>query len=183
MSLWEQTRSQRWALTIGLVIGLVIGALITLLFKPLIIGVIILAIGLLLYRIVRAVRGGGGETADREPRVRGMMITGRYGETMPTGSTVDLSGRDVGAEAVPIPRRRAPATMPDDKVEPLAASPEVRRGPEYDAEIDAILANIDRQIADEGAAPRRQSGASPSDPSQPSRSDPSRVQNADWSER
>jgi hypothetical protein len=184
MSLWQQTRSQRWALLVGLLIGLVIGATVTLLFKPLIIGLIVLALGLLIYRVVRAVRGGGG-AGDAEPRVRGMMVTGRYGETMRAGSTVDISGRNVDDDPVTVPRRAARASVREDKVEPVVATPEVRRGPEYDAEIDAILANIDRQIADEGAAPRRRPGTSPgpSDPSKPSRSDASRVQDADWSER
>ncbi len=180
MSLWEQTRSQRWALVAGLLIGLLIGATVAILFRPLIIALVLILLALLVYRVVKAVRGGG-KADPTEPRVRGMMVTGRYGETMRSGTTVDISGRDLDPDPAPVTRQRAGA--PADKVEPVAtATPETRRGPEYDAEIDAILANIDRQITGEGAAPRRR-GATPPDPTTQSRSDASRVQDADWSER
>jgi hypothetical protein len=164
-SLWEQTRSQRWALLIGLVVGVVIGASVAILFRPLVIAIVLVLLALLVYRVVRAVRGRGGAEGDPAPGgMRGMVITGSFAE--------------------PPVRRADPAAAPvwdlgQDAPAPAPVAREPRRGPEYDAEIDAILANIDRQITGEGAAPRRR--ATP--PTDTPRSDPSRVQDADWNER
>ncbi len=137
MSLWEQTRSQRWALIIGLVIGIAVGASVAILFRPLIIAIIVILLALLVFRSVRGMQRRGRDSDDNLA-VRGMVITGRYAE--------------------PSPARRASALDEFDD-EPVPAAPaasvrEVRRGPEYDAEIDAILANIDRQIDQEGVRPQ-----------------------------
>lgn len=163
MSLWEQTRTQRWALVAGLVIGIVIGATVAILFRPLIYAIVLILLALLVYRFVRSInrRGNAGQDG---PAVRGMVITGRYSEP-------GMTGRADAFDVAP------------DKAEPAEPSPmvprDLRRGPEYDAEIDAILANIDRQISVDEARPTTR----PSRPNASSRAEPDRAQDADWRDR
>lgn len=170
MSLWEQTRTQRWALIIGLVIGIVVGASVAILFRPLIIAIVVILLALLVVRFVRGMQRRG-QGADDGPPVRGMVITGRYSEP----------ATPARADAFDAPLDNTVPADPAGRV-----SRDLRRGPEYDAEIDAILANIDRQISQEGVRPpgratrpasRPRSEAAPSSPSS------SEVQDADWHDR
>ena len=166
MTLWEQTRTQRWALIAGLVIGVAIGAGVAILFRPLVIAIILVLLALLVYRVVRAVRGRGGSGRDVPggPMVRGMVITGQYAE--PRAAT-------------------RPSAVDDPLDEPLFAAPaarverDLRRGPEYDAEIDAILANIDRQIEVEGTRPPGRTTR----PVRRAQAEPGGVQDAEFHDR
>lgn len=168
MTLWEQTRTQRWALIIGLVIGIAIGATVAILFRPLIFAIILVLLALLVYRFVRGMqrRGQGSEDG---PAVRGMVITGRY------------------AEPAPAPRasRTSPLDAFDEEIDPAAPAPaarDLRRGPEYDAEIDAILANIDRQIDQEGVRPPGRA-TRPATRPRPEQAQVNDVQDADFHDR
>ena len=139
MSLWEQTRTHRWVLVAGLVIGIVIGATVAILFRPLIYAIVLILLALLAFRFLRSLNRRGND-APSAPAVRGMVITGRYAEP----------GSASRADRFEVPDKQEPAAPPEP------APREVRRGPEYDAEIDAILANIDRQIGEEAARQPRQ---------------------------
>ena len=167
MSLWEQTRTQRRALVIGLLIGIVIGAAVAILFRPLIIAIVVILLALLVFRFVQAIQRRGQSAGDGPP-VRGMVITGRYSEPTTPGraNPFEPSLDD---------------TVPADPAGRVAR--DLRQGPEYDAEIDAILANIDRQIGQEGVRPpgraTRPASRSRSD-ARPSRPEP---QDADWHDR
>ncbi|CAA9545367.1 MAG: hypothetical protein AVDCRST_MAG33-399 [uncultured Thermomicrobiales bacterium] len=167
MSLWEQTRSQRWALVAGLVIGVMIGAGVAILFRPLVIAIILILLALLVYRVVRAVqgRGGSGREATGGPVVRGMVVTGRYAEP---GAAARPS---VAADPLDDP---IPDAAPAARVER-----DLRRGPAYDAEIDAILANIDRQIEVEGTRPPGRATR----PARQARPEPGGVQDAEFHDR
>lgn len=163
MSLWEQTRTQRWALVAGLVIGVVIGATVAILFRPLIYAIVLILLALLVFRFVRSINRRGGEPQG-EPAVRGMVITGRYADPRAAArpDTFDAPQDDAGPA-------EPPASVPRD----------LRRGPEYDAEIDAILANIDRQIGAEEARPPRRTARS----DEAARSETSGPQDAEFHDR
>ncbi len=168
MSLWEQTRTQRWALLIGLVVGIAVGATVAILFRPLIIAIIVILLAVLVFRFVRGIqrRGQGG---DDGPAVRGMVITGRYSEPGPTSR----------------PGRTSPVDAFEEDIAPAAPAPAVqdlRRGPEYDAEIDAILANIDRQIDLEGVRPPGRASRPAAGP-RTDRTPPTDVRDADFHDR
>lgn len=167
MTLWEQTRSQRWALIVGLVIGVAIGAGVAILFRPLVIAIILILLALLVYRVVRAVRGRGGSEQDASggPMVRGMVITGQYAE--PRAAARPSVADDLLDEPVP-------GAAPAARVER-----DLRQGPQYDAEIDAILANIDRQIEVEGTRPPGRATR----PVRRSQPEPGGVQDAEFHER
>ena len=168
VSLWEQTRTQRWALLIGLVIGIAIGATVAILFRPLIYAIILVLLAVLVFRFVRGMQRRG-QGADASPSVRGMVITGRYAEPGPAQSAGRTSPLDAFDEDI------APAV-------PTPAGRDLRRGPEYDAEIDAILANIDRQIDQEGVRPPGRA-TRPAPRARTDRSQPTDVQDADFHDR
>lgn len=163
MSLWEQTRAQRWALIAGLVIGVVIGATVAILFRPLIYAIVLILLALLVFRFLRSMNRRGSGSGDG-PAVRGMVVTGRYPDAGPATKP--------NAFDVPVAASEPQA--------PVATAPrDLRRGPEYDAEIDAILANIDRQIgAEETRSPNRPARSS----AQRRAADPD-VQDAEWQDR
>ena len=159
MAIWRETRAQRWTFGIGLIVGLIVGALVTLLFKPLLILVAVIAIAAVVWRIARGSGGASGAASGS----RGMVVTGRYAEP------------DVTAQR----STRTSQAATDDAPPAESVRPEVRRGPEYDAQIDAILANIDRQISTEQTVQRSRSD---SDAARPA-AERSRVEDADWHER
>ena len=159
LAIWRETRAQRWTFGIGLIVGLIVGALVTILFKPLLLLLAVIAIAAVVWKLARGSQGG----PPAESRSRGMVITGRYAEPDATS-------------------RRSTHTSPardDDLAAEEMAVPEVRRGPEYDAQIDAILANIDRQISGEQEGQRVRRSPGPTRPA----TDRSRVEDADWEER
>lgn len=159
LAIWRETRAQRWTFGIGLIVGLIVGALVTILFKPLLILLAVIAIAAVVWKLARGSQGG----SPAESRSRGMVITGRYAEPDATS-------------------RRSARTSPaqnDDFAAAEPAVPEVRRGPEYDAQIDAILANIDRQISNEQVGQRPLTTPNPDRPT----ANRSRVADADWHER
>ena len=167
LSLWEQTRTQRWALVIGLLIGIVIGAAVAILFRPLIVAIVVILLALLVFRFVRGIQRRGQGASDGPP-VRGMVITGRYAEPATSGRTDTFeSPLDDAVPADPAGR----------------VARDLRQGPEYDAEIDAILANIDRQIGQEGVRPPGRATRPASRSRSDARPSPPEVQDADWHDR
>ena len=167
MSLWEQTRTQRWALVIGLVIGVIVGASVAILFRPLIVAIVVILLALLVFRFIRGMQRRGQGAGDGPP-VRGMVITGRYSEPA-APSRVDTVESPLDA------------AVPADPAGRVAR--DLRRGPEYDAEIDAILANIDRQIGQEGVRPPGRATRPASRPRSDATQSPPEVQDADWHDR
>lgn len=168
MSLWEQTRTQRWALLVGLVVGIAIGATVAILFRPLIFAIILVLLAVLVFRFVRGMQRRGQGSNDG-PAVRGMVITGRYSEPGPAPSASRTSPLDAFDEDIAPPA-------------PAPAARDLRRGPEYDAEIDAILANIDRQIDQDGVRPPGRATRPAARP-RAERPEPSDVQDADFRDR
>lgn len=168
-SVLKEIGGQPWAWLAVFIAGLVVGVTVTILFRPLILAIIVVLLAVMVYRMVRFFRRGSGSAAAGEggPVVRGMVISGRYGEPgagpvvqdrwqdafdVPAAEPVErarpaATARPVDAAARPAPAARtAGAASGDDEDVPAPARAS-------DADIDAILARIDQQIASEGKAP------------------------------
>lgn len=172
-SVLKEIGGQPWAWLAVFIAGLVVGVTVTILFRPLILAIIVVLLAVMVYRMVRFFRRGSGSAAAGEdgPVVRGMVISGRYGEPgarpvvqdrwqdafdVPAAEPVERARPaaavrpvDAAARPTPVTRTASPASGDDDLAPPPRAS---------DADIDAILARIDQQIASEGKAPGSRPG-------------------------
>lgn len=160
MSIWKATRTQRWTFGAGLLLGLIVGAMVTLLFKPLLIFIMVVALVFVVWKVATSFGGGRSSAPSGDaPATRSGAFIETYSEPVRT-------------------RPRGARPVDGDLAAPASAPTTLRRGPDTDAEIDRILADIDRQISQEGASPGARVQRNFRDATESSS-----VRDAEWKER